>query len=247
MAFLIYFFVLLVSAASVMFGLDLISRAAAAHPECADRPQRASYCQAADPAGQKQEADAQVKAVEANERALTPVYPTSPGMSQAQVQQAETTGSAPQEQAALEPRADQDLAFGRAAARAAAGSEAANSCNAQACYSAYQSFRASDCTYQPFEGPRRLCTSGAATVATQAPKPQQQAARKPAGRDELREVERIARRQPLQLVPPVQRVRATPEISEAERIVRHMTRDEAADIPVQDADGRVFIVRKSYR
>jgi hypothetical protein len=50
-------------------------------------------------------------------------------------------------------------------------------CNIDACAAAYQSFRASDCTYQPFEGPRRLCTQGpqatepleaeAATAATQ--------------------------------------------------------------------------------
>lgn len=30
-------------------------------------------------------------------------------------------------------------------------------CNVNACEAAYRSFRASDCTYQPNEGPRRLC------------------------------------------------------------------------------------------
>jgi hypothetical protein len=30
-------------------------------------------------------------------------------------------------------------------------------CNVQACSAAYQSFRESDCTYQPYDGPRRLC------------------------------------------------------------------------------------------
>jgi BA14K-like protein len=35
---------------------------------------------------------------------------------------------------------------------------AASSCNYQACSAAYYSFRASDCTYQPYDGPRRLCT-----------------------------------------------------------------------------------------
>jgi len=30
-------------------------------------------------------------------------------------------------------------------------------CNARACASAYHSFQASDCTYQPNNGPRRLC------------------------------------------------------------------------------------------
>lgn len=37
--------------------------------------------------------------------------------------------------------------------------DAANaSCNVAACAAAYRSFTASDCTYQPLEGPRRLCT-----------------------------------------------------------------------------------------
>jgi len=32
------------------------------------------------------------------------------------------------------------------------------SCNVQACTAAYRSFTAADCTYQPSNGPRRLCT-----------------------------------------------------------------------------------------
>jgi 1A family penicillin-binding protein len=31
-------------------------------------------------------------------------------------------------------------------------------CDIRACSAAYRSFRAEDCTYQPFEGPRRICT-----------------------------------------------------------------------------------------
>ena len=33
-------------------------------------------------------------------------------------------------------------------------------CDVRACASAYRSFTESDCTYQPSEGPRRLCTKG---------------------------------------------------------------------------------------
>ncbi|MDE2374820.1 MAG: BA14K family protein, partial [Hyphomicrobiales bacterium] len=33
-------------------------------------------------------------------------------------------------------------------------------CDVQACAAAYRSFNAADCTYQPFDGPRRLCTKG---------------------------------------------------------------------------------------
>jgi hypothetical protein len=36
--------------------------------------------------------------------------------------------------------------------------QAAPACNVQACEAAYRSFTAADCTYQPLDGPRRLCT-----------------------------------------------------------------------------------------
>ena len=35
---------------------------------------------------------------------------------------------------------------------------AAPKCNIEACKAAYRSFTEADCTYQPLEGPRRLCT-----------------------------------------------------------------------------------------
>lgn len=34
-----------------------------------------------------------------------------------------------------------------------------NACDVQACASAYRSFRESDCTYQPYSGPRQVCVS----------------------------------------------------------------------------------------
>lgn len=34
----------------------------------------------------------------------------------------------------------------------------APACDVQACMAAYRSFRAADCTFQPYDGPRRLCT-----------------------------------------------------------------------------------------
>ncbi len=37
------------------------------------------------------------------------------------------------------------------------GAVAAQACNVQACARAYRSFRASDCSYQPYNGPRQLC------------------------------------------------------------------------------------------
>jgi len=44
-----------------------------------------------------------------------------------------------------------------------------NRCDVQACAGAYRSFRASDCTYQPFDGgERRLCAKGATTARSAA-------------------------------------------------------------------------------
>ena len=37
---------------------------------------------------------------------------------------------------------------------------ASNKCDATACAATYHSFRASDCSYQPDDGPRRLCDKG---------------------------------------------------------------------------------------
>ena len=46
---------------------------------------------------------------------------------------------------------------GRAAVLPAAHSNSARACDVKACARAYRSFRPSDCTYQPYSGPRLLC------------------------------------------------------------------------------------------
>lgn len=43
-------------------------------------------------------------------------------------------------------------------------------CDIQACERAYRSFTASDCTYQPSDGPRRLCTRGTPPAALSTPR-----------------------------------------------------------------------------
>jgi hypothetical protein len=48
----------------------------------------------------------------------------------------------------------------RAPIAPAAGERAQPKCDVNACAEAYRSFRASDCTYQPSGGPRRLCSKG---------------------------------------------------------------------------------------
>jgi membrane peptidoglycan carboxypeptidase len=51
-------------------------------------------------------------------------------------------------------------------------------CDRAACAAEYSSFRASDCTYKPFDGPRRLCDKGSADGAAQK---QAEAPAQPAG------------------------------------------------------------------
>ena len=51
----------------------------------------------------------------------------------------------------------------------------ANSCDVSACAAAYRSFRESDCSYQPFDGPRRLCVNPPAQTQASVPVRQPQA------------------------------------------------------------------------
>jgi hypothetical protein len=54
-----------------------------------------------------------------------------------------------------------------------AEASAADHCDVAACETAYHSFRATDCTYQPTDGPRRLCSKGApAAGAAEAAAPE---------------------------------------------------------------------------
>ena len=122
-----------------------------------------------------------------DDRALTPVYPARPGgpssppaaqAAQAQQQQQQATPQ-PQQQAqqqapapASTQQAKADTPPAPATAKPAAAApvsapkaatpvslESRNACDVQACARAYRSFRESDCSYQPYSGPRQLCVS----------------------------------------------------------------------------------------
>jgi len=153
---------------------------------------------------------------------LTPVYPTSPGkdlpIKDTSIKPAATSGNA--NGATTSPA----IANGPTAAPAIASTngqttspqaaqippapQAANSCDVAACASAYRSFRESDCSYQPFDGPRRLCEGapGANAPNGQAATlpPNAQAATLPPGQplsrsrydNDLRDAERAVRRLP---------------------------------------------------
>ena len=63
-----------------------------------------------------------------------------------------TKGVVPKEAAATDAQPQSN-----ASPDARAGTQPNGKCNVDACAAAYGSFSASDCTYQPFNGPRRTC------------------------------------------------------------------------------------------
>ena len=69
----------------------------------------------------------------------------------------------------------------------------------RACSSAYQSFRVSDCTYQPFEGPRRVCEKPSAIGRAMA----SQSRAEPRGKATYRERDDDARNVVVRRVTPI--------------------------------------------
>ena len=82
----------------------------------------------------------------------TPAVQASPSVPSA------TIGAPIVPQTLTAPAAPAPVAAGAVAQTPAAAPEPEVRCNVDACTAAYRSFRASDCTYQPNDGPRRLCT-----------------------------------------------------------------------------------------
>jgi hypothetical protein len=170
MQFLVYLTVLMVSVSTVLLEVHWLT---------SPPPQPKPAVQAANAAKP-------VPKVEGPTAALSPVYPrkveaadtmasaqSSPQQAQqpqtpqpqtqqqqtaalAQKPQAETTGAAPPSEEAKQP------AVVTASVQPVASS-ANNACDVQACANAYRSFRASDCTYQPFDGARRVCEKAPVT------------------------------------------------------------------------------------
>jgi hypothetical protein len=86
--------------------------------------------------------------------AQPPVARSNASVPPSQRPSAETTGVATRDDDTRQPAPTTTNLSQRAAQDAAAPTR----CDVQACAGAYRSFRASDCTYQSFEGPRRVCT-----------------------------------------------------------------------------------------
>jgi hypothetical protein len=138
MSFLVYLFVLLVAAGSVIFGLDW-TQAPLNPPPYATPPAQTTT---APPAAKPEPALAARRATD------------------------RSAAVAPNVGAAASTKADDPAqAQARATDQAEEPATAASTahCNIAACSASYRSFRASDCTYQPYEGERRLCTKTQAT------------------------------------------------------------------------------------
>jgi hypothetical protein len=150
MAFLVYLFVLLVAAGSIVFGLDLTQSPL-------QPPSYATVSAAND--SSTRAAPVRPATTASSVRTRSPATPTSAKIT------AEPAG-------AVTARAQATSEEARDQAPATTATVAApNHCAIEACAAAYHSFRASDCTYQPFGGERRLCTKGTATKSVAAARP----------------------------------------------------------------------------
>ena len=146
---LFYFSLVLVAASSVAFGLDWMKAPLPPMPETEASVQAAKLAAHLPPPPQPAIAKATPRSV----------YPTG---TQPQSPQ---TGRAV---ASVEPTAKEETAAPGAPGITAPEPTAAQTpapstppkCDVAACSAAYHSFRVSDCTWQPFDGPRRLCDKG---------------------------------------------------------------------------------------
>jgi BA14K-like protein len=166
MPFIFYLSLLLFTASAALFGLDL---ATAPLPPT----DQAAVSGTVVPPGQEQAsnklarrmADQRDATIEGDpQHVLTPIYPANPGgvpvveqststiVNQDTTARLETTGAAPHETTGAAVAGDQPALAAQPVAQ-----QVPNGCDVDACAARYRSFRSSDCTYQPYEGPRRFC------------------------------------------------------------------------------------------
>jgi BA14K-like protein len=228
MAFVLYFFVLIVSAASVLFGLDLVTAPLPAPPNVPiGRNVRHIEKPALHDAG-KVEMKARL-----DDRKLSPIFPASPPGPYTEIATTVTgaadavppaTASEETQAQAEETQVQSDI------------QQTENRCDVRACTNAYVSFRASDCTYQPYDGPRRTCEKSDGATATAANEADTSNHQRSALQDNDAFDDQATARA-------AQPSGSEDEESDAARIVREMTRGQGeADIPVLSADGRIITV-----
>jgi hypothetical protein len=165
MAFLVYFFVLLVAAASVMFGLDWTQAPLNPPPYATPPAQTATVT----PNPVAKTAAAPAKPAAGSVSVAKTTAATKPAETAQASAPAQTPAAAAVPDQAAQAHASATPADAAPVETTASTPAAAASCNVNACSAAYRSFRAADCTYQPSHGDRRLCTKSAAgKVATAA-------------------------------------------------------------------------------
>lgn len=177
MPFIAYFFVLVLTAVTAAVSLDYLTAPNAPAPKhdgakVANAP-GTTVRQV--PIGKStRETTAQASSAD-DDKSLSPLYPAAPGknLPDANSADAQTANANDKPPAAPAQTADATPAANSQPAPPAGGSQAsvpAAACAIEACASAYRSFRASDCTYQPYGGARKLCDlSDGARQASAAP------------------------------------------------------------------------------
>lgn len=165
MSFIVYFFVALIAAASVLFGLDPEPAPMSPMP-----PSKYELRAAVPPplALAKVEPQAETKP-EARPEAQSTAAPAVATKLPAAIAARPVLGPVPPTALDQQPASIAAAEPGGGAASVARASPPA--CNVEACAAAYRSFTAADCTFQPSDGPRRLCSKGAppAVPVTAAP------------------------------------------------------------------------------
>lgn len=154
MNYLVSFFVALIAAGSVLFGLDFTP---APMPPM---PASKYELRAAVPPAAPVPVTAETKSAPKTEAAASAMATKSAPLPVALPAQAP---AAPAPVAALEPPLA-PIAASEPGSVAAA--PPAPRCDVDACAAAYRSFTREDCTYQPVDGPRRLCTRGTPPAAS---------------------------------------------------------------------------------
>jgi hypothetical protein len=156
-----------------------------------------------------------------------PIQPAAP----------QTAAIAPEQPAAPNDKTAAQSAIAAAPATEPVAQQTAGRCDVQTCTSAYSSFRASDCTYQPFSGPRRVCGKPSAQKrATASARPRAPDAR--------------AERQTRNWDTRSWDARRNPEVDDAVRSVRRMPypdRDDDADIAGPVGGRRTIVIERGGR
>jgi hypothetical protein len=172
MSFVLYVVVLAVSVTSVMMGLDWLSTPPPPLPksvQTASAPAKPPVSAAAKETVSTQTTVATSKASPTTVAKIDAAKQPDDAAKQPEVAVAapETAGSAPAAAADDTPVKATDGTPNIMTNEGDAGGATAQAnaappprCDVQACAAHYRSFNPSDCTFQPFDGPRRLCTIG---------------------------------------------------------------------------------------